>query len=443
MTDSTADAVLLLRQMIRNQCVNDGTPGSGSEGRSAEILADHLAGDGLDVARLGPVPGRESVIARIEGTDPGHPSLMLMGHTDVVPADPEGWDHDPFGAELIDGMIWGRGAIDMLSQTATMAVAFRRLADSGWRPRGTLIYLGVADEEAGGAAGAQWLIERHWDDIRSTYLVSETGGVAVSTPQGQRVIVTVAEKGMYATRIHVRGTPSHGSRPYAADNALIKAAEVIRRLAAGETKAHITDAWRRQVAGLGYPPEVAEMLVDPDRVRDGLRLLDIGEARTAHALTHLTASPNVCHGGSKTNTVPGCVTIDVDVRLLPGQTRDDLLHYLDRTLGDLMTEVEIEIVTENAPTETLPEGPLWEILTAASRKVRPRTALLPSLTTGGSDSRFFRARGVQAFGFAMFSDRITLSLWESMFHARNERVDIDSLTMSVDFWQHLAHEALD
>ncbi len=146
--DPTAEATALLQDLIRNSCVNDGSPESGEEIRSAELLTGYLAGAGLDIEIYEPSPGRRSVLSKIEGSDPTAPSLLLMGHTDVVPVNPDGWSRDPFGAELVDGMIWGRGAVDMLNLTASMAVAFRRLADSGFTPKGTISYLAVADEEA-------------------------------------------------------------------------------------------------------------------------------------------------------------------------------------------------------------------------------------------------------------------------------------------------------
>src|SRR5262249_53184666 len=149
----------LLRTLIKNACVNDGTPQSGHESRSVDALEDFFAGSGLAVERRQSMPGRMGLTARIEGRDAGAPRLLLMGHTDVVPVNPSGWQRDPFGGELVDGIVWGRGAIDMLNLTATMAVATRRLARSGFRPRGTLIYLAVADEEAGGTLGAGYLTE--------------------------------------------------------------------------------------------------------------------------------------------------------------------------------------------------------------------------------------------------------------------------------------------
>src|SRR5215468_7344251 len=202
----------LLRTLIRNGCVNDGTEGSGQETRSVDALEDFFAGSGLAVERHESRPGRTSLVARIEGRDPAAPRLLLMGHTDVVPANAARWQRDPFGGDLVDGVVWGRGAIDMLNLTATMAVATRRLARGGFRPRGTLIYLAVADEEAGGVHGAGHLIERRPEAVAADYVVTESGGVPIPTAAGPMLPLTVAEKGGNGRRLIVEGTPGHGSR---------------------------------------------------------------------------------------------------------------------------------------------------------------------------------------------------------------------------------------
>ncbi|HEX2480594.1 MAG TPA: M20/M25/M40 family metallo-hydrolase, partial [Methylomirabilota bacterium] len=182
MTDGalTGQTVELLQQLIRNQCVNDGSVASGHEVRTTDVLRSYLAGSGLDIEVYEPAwaPGRASLVARIEGSDPAAPTLCLMGHTDVVPVTPENWTRDPFGGELVNGEVWGRGAIDMLNLTASQAVALKALArrPGGWRPRGTLVYLACADEESGGALGAGYVCDRHWDAIRADYLLTENGG---------------------------------------------------------------------------------------------------------------------------------------------------------------------------------------------------------------------------------------------------------------------------
>src|SRR5439155_15528184 len=229
--DATGEVAQPLQQLIRNACVTDGTAGSGQEVRSADLLRSYLEGAGLDLATYEPTPGRTSLVARIDASDRSAPSLLLMGHTDVVPANPDGWRRDPFGGELVDGEVWGRGAVDMLNLTASMAVATRHLLTDGFRPRGTLTYLAVADEEALGTYGAAWMLRERPDAVRSDFVVTEMGGFRMPLPSsgGPKLPVMVAEKGTYWCKLRVRGTPGHGSMPLRTDNALVKAAEVVRR----------------------------------------------------------------------------------------------------------------------------------------------------------------------------------------------------------------------
>src|SRR5580704_17026581 len=172
-TDLGGEVAELLQQLIRNSCVNDGTETSGHEDRSAETIESMLGDKGLDVESYEPIPGRRSLVARIEGRDPQAPSLALVGHTDVVPADPTDWRHDPFGGELIAGEVWGRGAVDMLNLTSSMAVAMKHLADDEFRPAGDLVFVAVADEEALGSHGAGWLTENAADFVVNDYSTTE------------------------------------------------------------------------------------------------------------------------------------------------------------------------------------------------------------------------------------------------------------------------------
>jgi acetylornithine deacetylase/succinyl-diaminopimelate desuccinylase-like protein len=254
-TELANESVDLLSQLIRNACVNDGTPESGFESRSADLIAQYLGDTGLELERYSARPGRENLVARIEGTDPTAPTLLLMGHTDVVPANPDGWRRDPFGGEVVDGEVWGRGAVDMLNLTATMAVGFRALARSGFKPRGTLVYLAVADEENLGTWGAEHLLEREHDAVAADYVVTEAGGFQMPTARGPRLPVIVGEKGSYWCRITVRGTPGHASQPFRTDNALVTAAEIVKRLAEYRPPTQIHDTWRRFIEGVDFGPE--------------------------------------------------------------------------------------------------------------------------------------------------------------------------------------------
>ena len=296
----TGETVELLQQMIRNQCVNDGTVASGQERRTSDLLRSYLEGSGLDIDVYEPdgAPGRASLVTRIEGTDPAAPTLCLMGHTDVVPVTPATWTRDPFAGELVNGEVWGRGALDMLNLTASQAVVLKALARRGWRPRGTLVYLACADEEAGGMLGAGHVCKRHWDALRADYLLTENGGT-VSAHNGQlNVTVHVGEKGVAWRRLRVKGTPGHGSMPYGADNALIKAAQVVTRLADYRPAPYVGDLWRGVVGSLDLEPGVKEALVDPSRLDETIATLSPSIARAAWSATHTTFSPNMCRGGA-------------------------------------------------------------------------------------------------------------------------------------------------
>lgn len=440
--ETTGQVAELLTLLIRNGCVNDGTVASGQEVRSADVLAGWLEGPGLDLERYESAPGRTSVVARIEGSDPQAPTLMLMGHTDVVPANPDRWQQDPFGGELIDGEIWGRGAVDMLNLTSSMAVAVRQLARSSFRPRGTLVYLAVADEEALGSWGAEWLCRERPDAIAADYVLTEPGGVQIPTPAGVRLPVSAGEKGAYWVTLTVAGTAGHGSQPWHTDNALVTAAEIVTRLAEYRPEADIHEAWRRFVNGAGVPPEMAEALLDPGRIDAALELLPPALARQAHACTHTTFAPTVAHGGVKTNVIPDRVDLDVDIRTLPGQTGAEVRGMLVDALGDLADRVTIGLITDDASTTSPLDTPLWDSLARVSGSLLPGTALIPSMTVGATDARFLRRLGATSYGFGMLSERVTLESYASMFHGDDERVDLESLRLSTELWEATARDLL-
>jgi acetylornithine deacetylase/succinyl-diaminopimelate desuccinylase-like protein len=382
-------------------------------------------------------------VAKIEGTDPDAPSLMLMGHTDVVPVNPDGWSRDPFGAEIVDGFVWGRGAVDMLNLTASQAVAFRRLADSGFRPRGTLIYFAVADEEALGTWGADWLLDHERDAVYADYVLTESGGFQIPSPAGPRLPVLVAEKGTFWTKIRVHGTPGHGSQPFRTDNALVTAAEVVRRVAAYQPKARILDEWRRYVAELELPKELEAALTDPGRVLEAVGHLEpLGLARMAHACTHTTFSPNVVHGGSKINVIPDRIAIDIDIRALPGVSPLDVDAMLKQALGDLASRVEIEAPRGQEGSTTSLDTPLGEALARVTQALVPGSKIIPRITGGATDSRFFRWKGVPSYGFALHSRRIPYTDYPLMFHGNNERIDTESLRLSATMWEALCRDFL-
>jgi acetylornithine deacetylase/succinyl-diaminopimelate desuccinylase-like protein len=445
-TDPTAEVTDLLRHLIRNACVNDGTPGSGGEARNADLLSSYLEGAGFDIERYEPVDGRANLVARMEGSDPQAPSLLLMGHTDVVPVNPDRWREDPFGAELIDGEVWGRGAVDMLNLTASMAVAVRRLATEGFHPRGTLIFLAVADEEALGTFGAQWMGEHQRDAVRADYVLTEMGGFRLPLPSvgGPKLPVMVAEKGSHWCTLRVRGRPGHASMPLGADNALVKAAEVVTRIAAYRPEARIDEVWRRFVESAGLPTDLAGALLDPAALEGYVEEApDLGMAKMAHACTHTTFAPTILHGGVKTNVIPDRVDLQVDIRTLPGVTGEDVVGMLREAVGEgLWPDVEIVWANDERATASPIDTPLWASLQRAAAALVPGAANIPFLLVGATDARFFRRAGTTAYGYGLFSDRIEFADFTAMFHGDDERVDLESLRLSTELWDGVVRDLL-
>ncbi len=438
---TTNQTVDLLQTMIRNACVNDGTPESGQEVRNADVLQTFLEGTGLDLQRYEPTPGRTSLVARIEGSDPTAPSLCLMGHTDVVPVNPDGWDRDPFGGELVDNEIWGRGAVDMLNLTAGQAVAFRTLANQGFKPRGDLIFFAVADEESGSAHGARWMADHHYADIKADYVLTENGGLHSGPDTAPAISVNVAEKGVAWRRLTVRGTPGHGSMPYRTDNALVKAAAVIQRLAEYQPAARFHELWRARVEAMGLPEEAKQQLLDEDQVDEFLaNLPSAATASHLHACTHATFSPNVGHAAGKTNVIPDQVSIEVDIRTLPGDL--SVADHLREALGDLADHVETEVLINDASSASRIDTPLWDSLERAINKPFPSARLNPQFSVGFTDARVYREHGAVVYGAGLLSPTIDAGEFGRRFHGHNERIDVESLRLTTQMYLDVCQDLL-
>jgi acetylornithine deacetylase/succinyl-diaminopimelate desuccinylase-like protein len=431
MTDLTDETVELLRELIRNACVSDGSPDSGCENRNAASIERFLAGSGVSIELVEPHPGRVSLIAELPGTDPSAPSLLLLGHTDVVPPG-HGWSRDPFGAELIDGEVWGRGALDMLHLTAAYAVVTRALATSGTRLPGRLVFAAVADEESGGRYGARWILANRPDLVAVDGVLSETGGIPLAVDGEVRgVTVTVGEKGMSARRLRFSGHPRHASTPWGSDNAVVTAAAAITRIAAHPAVAEIDDLWPQYVAALDVPPELRAALTDPQRIDAALPQLG-RIAGLAHAVTHTTFSPDIVRGGEKLNVVPQSAHLDLDIRTLPGVSGADIEAHLRDALGPLAERVVIEPLEAESPASRSPiSGRLYDALAEAVATAYPRARAVPVIAPGGADSRFFRYQGIPAYGFGMFSPRWRHADFRHMVHSVDERIDIGSVRLAV------------
>ncbi|MDP9495095.1 MAG: M20/M25/M40 family metallo-hydrolase, partial [Actinomycetota bacterium] len=314
----SSDPVELLQTLIRNQCVNDGTPDSGFEARSVETVVEYL---GVEGEVFEPMPGRQSVVYRISGTDPEAPSLALVPHLDVVPVERAGWSVDPFAAEIVDGVIYGRGAVDMLNVAAAMTVAVRPYLNGEKMARGDLVFCAVADEENGGVLGAMPLVNEHWDLVEADYLLTEVAYPGLPGDNHRAVPVSIGEKGAYWSILETTGAPGHGALPYGTDNALEKMVSALAGVVDTPAPADITGEWVSFVENLGLGEESTCRLTDIDQLDaeiDRIAVFDPTLARYIHAATHLTISTNMLHAGTKTNVIADRAHAQVDIRGLPG-----------------------------------------------------------------------------------------------------------------------------
>ena len=424
-----ADGLELLRELIRNACVNEGTPESGFEIRSVRTLEHFFAGTGLDYEVVEPLPGRASLVGRIRGTDPDAPSLALLGHLDVVPAEPAAWQRDPFGAEIVDGTLWGRGTIDMLGLTAAMAVVVKRILVAGVRPAGDLVFAATADEEAGGAHGVGWIVENRPELLDVDYALTENGGVQLGPDETPGILLTVGEKGIAALTLTLSGRPGHGSVPFGSDGAAGVAADVIRRLLDAPGEPVVQEHWAAFARALALPDDLTHRLTDPATLDEALPELG-ALAGYAHALTHLTAAPNIVSVGSKLNVIPGSGSVRVDSRLLPGQTADDAVRHVTDVLGPLAARVAIE-VDEEVPAGLSPwHSPLVDVVAEVFGEFQPGSHLVPLVASGGTDGRYLRERGTHVYGIGLYSREVELGDYRRRFHGNDERVDLASLALT-------------
>ncbi len=438
-SSKTEETIELLQQLIRNACVNDGTPESGQEVRNADTLQSFLDGVGLDIQRYEPTPGRVSFVSRIEGSDPDAPSLCLMGHTDVVPVNESGWTRDPFAGERLttDGMdeVWGRGAVDMLNLTASMAVGFRSIAASGFKPKGDLIFFAVADEESGSAHGMRWMADNARDAIMADYVLTENGGLHGGSLDNPSIAVTVAEKGVAWRRLRIKGVPGHGSMPYRRDNALVTAAGVIQRLTDYAPPATVTELWREQVDAMGLDAEMTETLLNPNKIDTELATMPAATASFLHACTHTTFSCNVLDGGlMKTNVIPDSISLDVDVRTLPGESEEEVQAHLDAALGELSGRVEVEPLMNDESSISRSDTPLWDAIARAVSAPFPTARISPRMSVGFTDARIYREMGAVAYGAGLLSPTLDAGAFGSRFHGNDERIDTESLALTTQFW---------
>jgi acetylornithine deacetylase/succinyl-diaminopimelate desuccinylase-like protein len=413
------EAVEILRDLIRFESVNDGTGQGKGERAAAEYVAGKLAEVGLEPQVFEAARNRTSVVARVEGEDRSRGALLIHGHLDVVPAEPKEWTYDPFAAEVADGCVWGRGAVDMLDMNAmTLAVVRDRLR-TGRKPPRDVVLAFVADEEAGGVFGAQWLVENKPELFEGcTEAISEVGGFSLSVNDDLRLyMIETAQKGMAWMRLTATGTAGHGSM-INHDNAVTKLCEAVARVGAHQFPIHVTKTVR---AFLDEISDAFGIELDPDDMEGTVKKLG-PIARIVGATLRNTANPTMLEAGYKHNVVPGKAHAMVDGRFLPGFEKE-WEQEIDALIGPGITR---EYVHYDIALETEFEGALVDAMAGALQAEDPGARAVPYMLSGGTDAKSFSRLGVRCFGFSPLKLPAGLD-FSGMFHGVDERVPVDAL----------------
>ncbi|MBW4040804.1 MAG: M20/M25/M40 family metallo-hydrolase [Acidobacteria bacterium] len=407
----------LARDLVRFPSVNWGAGRSDGEAEAAGYVEAVLAGMGLETRMFEAEPGRVSVLARVEGRSRG-PALVLHGHTDVVPADAAGWSVDPFAGEVRDGLLWGRGAVDMKDMDAMMLASLEDILGSGRQPARDLVVAFFADEEAGGVLGSHWVVDRHPELFEgATEAISEVGGYSIDLAGRRAYLLQTGEKALVWAKLTARGPAAHGSR-LIRDNAVVKLAEAVARVGRKDWPIRLTDTTRALVDELGRI-----LGLDPKQVGDDAVVLASGTAAGFILATlRTTTNPTVLEAGYKHNVIPDTASALVDIRTLPGEEEEVLAEIRDLVGPD----IEIETIHADVGLENPFEGPLVEKVIALLGEHDPGAPVLPYLMSGGTDNKALSKLGITGYGFAPL--RLPPGLdFPAMFHGVDERVPLASL----------------
>jgi len=400
-------AVELLRQLIRHRTVNP----PGDERALQEELAAEFSQAGFEVSLVGRTPERPNLVARLRGEADG-PVLGLLSHVDTVLADPAEWSRDPWSGDLVDGVVWGRGAQDMKSQTAAECAAALELAASGWRPpHGDLLVIVVVDEETGGEDGAIWLTENHPDLVRCDFLLNEGAGTVIPHGDERLYGVCIAEKGVFRFSITTRGAAGHASMPNVADNALPKLAPLLSALASRRPSPDLTEAPATLLSALGVEDV------------EGLRAINPALGAFAEPMAAVTFAPTIISAGEKINVIPSRAVLKVDCRVPPGHGRETAERRLAEVLEGEGDGYEVTWLEEVVGNGSPAASPLMDAIARFVEAEDPGARVVPTMLPAYTDSRAFRDAFPECVAYGFFPQReMTLGEMWPLVHGKDERI---------------------
>jgi acetylornithine deacetylase/succinyl-diaminopimelate desuccinylase-like protein len=430
----------VLQRLVRFNTVNP----PGDERAAQEYLADHLRRAGFECELLGAEPGRPNLLARLrskdgapadEPSDDG-PTLCLLGHVDTVLANAQEWTHDPWSGEIADGYLWGRGALDMKSQVAAEIAAAASLARSGWRPaRGELLIAAVVDEETGGSLGAQWLCKNHPEKVRCDLLVNEGGGEVFEYAGRRYYGVCCAEKGVFRFTLSTDGVAGHASMPGMGENALLKMAPLLQRLAARQPAYELTEEPRGMLRGIGEDADDAKGSIERMRAADPLL------ATMFEPMLGVTFTPTRIAASEKINVIPSRAELKVDCRVPPGLGEAEVRRGIAEVLGEDGFEVEFSerVVGNRSPMRSQ----LMKTIIDWIGERDPSAAVVPVILPGFTDSRHFREAFPECVAYGFFPQRHQTMLQTApLVHAADERIDVRDIAFATEFYADLATRTL-
>ena len=408
----------IARDLIRFDTTNYGEGRSAGETEAAEYLGAHLERLGLTPHYVDAAPGRTSVVARVPGADSSKPALVVHGHTDVVPADPANWTVDPFEGAIRDGMLWGRGAVDMKDMDAMIIAALGDILEGGTQPARDLVVAFFSDEENGGVFGAHHVVEHHPELFAgATEAISEVGGYSVTFGGERAYLLQTGEKALVWIKLIARGTAAHGSRVIR-DNAITKLAEAVAVLGRQEWPVELIETTERLVSEIARIMGVDPQSSDPDSV-----VLSTGTAAGfIQASLRTTTNPTLLKAGYKHNVIPDTAEALVDIRTLPGQ-EEAVLAQVRELVG---SEIEVVVMHTDIGLENPFSGPLVEAMVGSLGRHDPAAAVLPYMLSGGTDNKALAKLGITGYGFAPLQLPPELD-FPGMFHGVDERVPLDAL----------------
>ena len=424
------ESLALFRALLRLDTTNP----PGNEHLACALLAERLREDGIEPFLVERSPGRANLVARLPANRPiERGPLLLAGHTDVVPARAEAWTHDPFSAQLEEGMIWGRGALDMKNMVAMSAMTiklFARHPEIG-RHR-DLIFAAVADEEEGCLHGSTYLVEEHPERVRAEEMLGEVGGFWLTLGEQTFVPIMVAEKGRAHLKLSARGEPGHASIPRE-DNALMRLARALSRLDERGLPYRLTPVVEDLLSELAARQPTANRLgleaLKRERwhnlVLSPLLMPERDKARAFYAMLHNTASPTIARAGSKLNLLPELAECELDARILPGSSLEELLGEVSAALGD--EAIAVEVLSSSPPVSlTGYRDACFEQLSAAIKRHAPEAHPVPFLVTGFTDAKAFSRLGTRCYGFSPLKLEARHGLnFSELFHGIDERVPVE------------------